>query len=432
MNRCFIVGVHDGAPPEAITAACAQYGGAALWARAALVIGAKHQLHAVAALVPPTTECRDTTGQLAAVAGWVDEALAAGHTAIVLASGDPLCFGIAGRLIDALGRDRVTVVPALSSLQLAAARLGLPWQDACLISVHGTDAGEWTPGARHDHGLAPLARAIGRHDTLLCLTSPANDPARIARLLLGVGLGETFRMDVAARLMAPDEAVFADLTPAEAAVRAFPQPNVVALRRVVPRVATPAFGLDDHAYVQRQPEKGLLTKCEVRAVSLARLGLTPAALVWDIGAGAGTVGLEAAQLCPEGHVYAIEKNSADAANARENARRRWVLNYTLVEARAPAGLDTWPDPDAVFIGGSGGELAGLIATCLARLKPGGRLVMNFVTVENLATAVTALKTAGVAWDIVQLSAARSQPILDLHRLVAQNPVWVVVANKENT
>ncbi|HET6719844.1 MAG TPA: precorrin-6y C5,15-methyltransferase (decarboxylating) subunit CbiE [Rhodocyclaceae bacterium] len=456
MKCCYIVGVHDNgviAPEVALggkfcnrwespwdeQSPRAERGesrdrAAMLWARCDLVIGAPHQLRAVDSLLREQAERRDSTGRLGAVASWVEQALADQLTVVVLATGDPLCFGIAGALIDKLGRERVVVLPHLSSLQLAAARLGLPWQDAKLVSVHAADAGEWAPGARHDHGLAPLARALTRHDKLLCLTSPANDPARIARLLLAAGLAQYFRIDVAARLASPNEAVFAELSPADVAVREFPQPNVVALRRVVPRRVRPAFGVEDHEYVQRQPRGdqngGLLTKFEVRAVSLAKLRLKPDALLWDIGAGAGTVGLEAAQLCPDGHCYAIEKNPADAANARENARRFGVFNYTLVDGKAPAGLAAWPDPDAVFIGGSGGELAGLIALCLDRLKPGGRLVMNFVTFENLATATTALKAAGVVWEIIQMSAARSQPILDLHRLAAQNPVWIVVATKE--
>ena len=129
-------------------------------------------------------------------------------------------------------------------------------------------------------------------------------------------------------------------------------------------------------------------------------------------------------------IESVKKNAGDAANARANARRLRASNYSLFEGRAPAGLDEWPDPDAVFIGGSGGELAELIALVLLRLKPGGRLVMNFVTLENLATATTALTAAGAVWDVTMLSAARSQPILDMHRLAAQNPVWIVTARKE--
>ena len=256
-------------------------------------------------------------------------------------------------------------------------------------------------------------------------TGPENTPARLARALIAAGYADETRLSIACRLLLPDEAVHIGLTLAEVAASAFPEPNVVLVEREVAVEDFPAFGLDDLEYVQRTPEKGLITKQEARALSLAKLRLKPDAVVWDIGAGSGSVGLECARLAPYGHVWAIEKNAGDAENARANAARFRVSNYTLCEGKAPEYLDGWPDPDAVFIGGSGGELATLIRLILARLKPGGRLVMNFVTLENLATATAALKDAGAAWDVVQLQASRSQPILDMHRMAAQNPVWVV-------
>ncbi|HRW65651.1 MAG TPA: precorrin-6y C5,15-methyltransferase (decarboxylating) subunit CbiE, partial [Candidatus Competibacter sp.] len=199
MTPCQVIGVHDDGA-AGLTAHAQE-----LLRAADLVIGAPHQLRVVASLLPEQTERRDANGRVTIVAAWVEEALSIGRRVVVLATGDPLYFGIAAGLIAALGRERVHVVPTLSSVQLAAARLGLPWHDAKLVSVHAADAGEWVPGARHDHGLAPLARAIGQHDLLFCLTSPANDPARLARLLLAAGLGEAFRLDVATRLNAPDE-----------------------------------------------------------------------------------------------------------------------------------------------------------------------------------------------------------------------------------
>ena len=155
-------------------------------------------------------------------------------------------------------------------------------------------------------------------------------------------------------------------------------------------------------------------------------------LVWDIGAGSGAVGLEAARLCPQGHVWAIEKNEADHAIAAANWAAFGISNYSLHHGKAPDGLDAWPDPHAIFIGGSGGELPALIELACQRLQAGGRLVMNFVTLENLATASQALQAQaprGIAWDVVQLQAARSRPILDMHRLAAENPVWLVCARK---
>jgi len=205
----------------------------------------------------------------------------------------------------------------------------------------------------------------------------------------------------------------------------------VLLWRVTPQPQPVRFGLADNTFVQRQPEKGLITKQEVRAVSLARLQLRASSVVWDIGAGSGSVGLEAARLCPQGHVYAIEKNEADFAIAGQNHATFGVSNYSLSHGKAPEGLDAWPDPDAVFIGGSGGELATLIEGILGRLRPGGNLVMNFVTLENLVTATAMLQgIEGVGWDVLQLQAARSKPILHMHRMAAENPVWIVCARRE--
>ena len=396
-------------------------------AAADLLIGAQRTLDLIAA-GPQKKQTMD--GQLGRVPEWIRTALEAGRSVAVLATGDPLCHGIAGFLIGKLGADPIEVLPAVSTLQLAFARLKKTWQTAKIVSVHSRDAGEWNVGATPDHGLYGLVRAAAEHPLIGVFTSPENSPERIARALIAAGHGDDFRLSVAARLGLPDERVFADLPLAEAASQRFPDPNIVVLERIAPPDTRATFGFDDADFVQRTPEKGLITKQEARALSLAKLCLRPDSRVWDIGAGSGSVGLEAARLARHGHVWAIEKNAGDAANARENARRLRASNYTLVEGKAPDTLDAWPDPDAVFIGGSGGELAGLIHLVLARLAPGGRLVMNFVTLENLATATTALSAAGAVWDVVQLQASRSQPILDMHRLAAHNPVWIVSAYKD--
>jgi precorrin-6Y C5,15-methyltransferase (decarboxylating) len=234
-------------------------------------------------------------------------------------------------------------------------------------------------------------------------------------------------MAVAEDLLRPEEQVHAQLNPADAARMRFSELNVVLLWRIRPRPRPVRFGLADGSFEQRQPERGLITKQEVRAVSLARLQLRVDSVVWDIGAGSGAVGLEAARLCPQGHVFAIEKNEADHAIAARNHAAFGVSNYTLHHGRAPEGLQAWPDPDAVFVGGSGGELVALIEQLLRRLRPGGRLVMNFVTLENLATATQTLQALGADWEVLQLQASRSRPILHMHRMAAENPVWLVCA-----
>lgn len=391
---------------------------------AGLVIGVGRTLDLLKTQLP-AAELRAMDGALARVPGWIAEARAAGQTVAVLATGDPLCHGIGGYLLGQLGGAGVRVLPAPSTLQIAFARWQKPWQDVPIASCHSQDAGEWQWGATPAHGLYPLLRAVALHRRVFAFTGPDNDPARLARALITAGYGDEVRLSLASRLLLADEMVAGDLSAVDVANRQFSDPSVVLIERLLD--AAPVFGRDDLDYLQRSPEKGLITKQEARALSLAKLRLKADSVVWDIGAGSGSVGLEAAGLAPLGHVWAIEKNAADAANARANAARFRVGNYTLDEGKAPALLDTWPDPDAVFIGGSGGELDELIRLILARLKAGGRLVMNFVTLENLATATSALKAVGAGWDVVQLQASRSQPILDMHRMAAQNPVWIVTA-----
>lgn len=401
-------------------------------AGASCVIGAGRTLELVAPHLAAHAKQHDMDGALLRVPEWITAALSEGQTVAVLATGDPLCHGIAKLLLEKVGAENIEILPAPSTIQLAFARLWRPWQQAQIVSVHSKDAGEWITGATPQHGLYALVRAVAEHDLLAVFTSPENGPERIARALLAVGYGDELRLSVASRLLLPDEEVSADLSLIDAAARKFASPNIVVIERIAPRSRRALFGFEDEEYVQRRPEKGLITKLEVRAVSLAKLGLTDDSIVWDIGACSGSVGLEAARIARRGHVWAIEKNAADAANARENAQILRATNYTLFEGKAPDQLDTWPDPDAVFIGGSGGELAGLIRLVLSRLKPGGRLVMNFVTIENLAAATGALAAAGADWEVVQLQAARSQPILDMHRLAAQNPVWIVTATRKET
>lgn len=321
------------------------------------------------------------------------------------------------------------MLPNVSTIQLACARLGIPWQEMKICSVHSRDAGEWQPGAGREHGLYSVLHAVQHHDRLAILTSPENTPDRIARMLLAEGMGDDFRMAVAEQLLQADERIVTDCAIADAALMRFAEPNVVLLWRATAAKNDVLFGLADERFRQRYPDKGLITKREVRAVSLARMQLRSDSIVWDIGAGSGAVGLEAARLCADGYVYAIEKNSDDFAIASDNCRNLGIHNYSLTHGKAPQGMEQWPAPDAVFIGGSGGELNELIRLILSRLKPNGWLVMNFVTFENVAIAIATLKSLDAEWDITQLQASRSRPILDMHRLAAENPVWILCATR---
>jgi precorrin-6Y C5,15-methyltransferase (decarboxylating) len=398
-----------------------------------LVIGAERTLALFESVLPAHAERRDLGGQMTGVPVWVAQAREAGRSVVVLATGDPLCHGIASFLVGKLGKESCEVLPNVSTLQWAFARLGLAWQEAKICSVHSKDAGEWSAGATPEHGLYALLQAARSHDLLAVLTSPDNTPARIARMLVSEGLGEAFRLSVVSGLFQNEnsraEKILGPLPASQCVALDCDDPNVVILQRREPRTREILFGLEDSAFIQRKPEKGLITKREVRAVSLARMQLRSDSVVWDIGAGSGSVGLEAARLCPQGHVYAIEKNEDDADNAAQNRQQLGLTNYTLVNDKAPSGMAAWPDPDAIFVGGSGGELDDLIRLGLQRLTNNGWLIMNFVTFENLNVALTTLGALGVSWDVTQLQASRSQPILHMHRLQAENPVWIVSAQK---
>jgi precorrin-6Y C5,15-methyltransferase (decarboxylating) len=189
------------------------------------------------------------------------------------------------------------------------------------------------------------------------------------------------------------------------------------------------LGIPDDEFEQRKPRRGLITKAEVRVVSLAKLCLRPDSTVWDIGTGSGSVAIEAARIARQGRVYAIEKNPEDCAIARRNCEKFGTANVTVVEGRAPEGLDTWPDPDGVFIGGSGGEMAEIIALACRRLREGGRVVVNAATIETLYGAVQALKAQEFAVDIVQVQVARSRPILHLTRFEALDPVFIITGRR---
>jgi precorrin-6Y C5,15-methyltransferase (decarboxylating) len=192
------------------------------------------------------------------------------------------------------------------------------------------------------------------------------------------------------------------------------------------------LGLSEDLFEQRKPKRGLITKTEVRVVSLAKMNLRQGYTVWDIGTATGSVAIEAARLIAPGPVFAIEKNEEDVGIARRNVERFEATNVTVVHGKAPAGLDQWPDPDAVFIGGSSGSMAALVRLAVERLKPGGRVVVNAATLENLHECVTGLKDCGWHADVVLMQVSRSRPILNLTRFESFDPVYIVTGSAETS
>jgi precorrin-6B C5,15-methyltransferase / cobalt-precorrin-6B C5,C15-methyltransferase len=196
------------------------------------------------------------------------------------------------------------------------------------------------------------------------------------------------------------------------------------------KTASQIFGLSDEIFIPRRPGSNVITKRDVRAISLAHLGLHRHTILWDIGSGTGSVAIEAAHLASAGHVYAIECNSEALAAIHANCHRLNAPNVTVIAGRAPQVLHDLPDPDAVFIGGSGGALTAILEVVQARLRPSGHLVVNLATIEHLSEAVEYLRQSAWEWECTLVNIAHTQQILDMTRFAAINPVFVLTASQK--
>jgi precorrin-6B C5,15-methyltransferase / cobalt-precorrin-6B C5,C15-methyltransferase len=350
--------------------------------------------------------------------GAVEQALAAGRPAVLLASGDPLWFGIGRLMLAQLGAERLRFHPAPSSLQLAFARLGRPWQDASWISLHGRDP-------------EPLAAALQKRPSALAvLTDPSRGGAEeVRRILAASGLEAAYAFWLCERLGHPAERVQRLAPGAPLPLDCDPLHLVLLIAELAAPITDPAvlplFGLDDGLFLQHDDRPGLMTKREVRIQLLADLELPERGVLWDVGAGVGSVGLEALRLRPGLRLWALEARGGSAALIAANAQRLGVGPAGISEGRAPEALVQLPDPDRVLIGGGGRERASVLAAVLQRLRPGGVVVIPLATLEALAELRPLLERAGCAVALAQLQAWRGAPLADGTRLAPLNPVLVL-------
>jgi precorrin-6Y C5,15-methyltransferase (decarboxylating) len=339
---------------------------------------------------------------------------------VVLASGDPLFYGTARYVCSKLGKDRFEVVPHVSSMQLAFARVKESWEEAFLANLSGQS----------------IERVIDRvrsSETAGLFTSDQWPATAVARALLDEGI-DYFQAYVCENLGSPDERVTQGSL-ADIAKDTFATPNVMILVRKAKvadkpgHVGTRLFGNPDECFLQSRPKRGLLTPAEVRSLALAELQLKPSSLVWDVGAGSGSVGLEAARIAREGRVHAIEMDPDDHALIRENAARFGVTNLDPVLGRAPEAWASLPDPDAIYVGGSGRDVAMLVEQAWQRLKPGGRLVTACNSIENLAAMHSLLRSRSNDAAYWMVNIARGIEQLDRIRFEAINPIFLIAATK---
>jgi precorrin-6Y C5,15-methyltransferase (decarboxylating) len=344
--------------------------------------------------------------------------LAGDQRVVVLASGDPNFYGVAPLVVKLLGADNVVIHPNVTAVQAACARLKISWQDAVVASLHG-------------RGFQALAGGLGRAAKLIIYTDPEHTPAAIARFLLDRGHSWA-RLTVLEDLGQPTERV-SRLTPEEAQGRDFSPLNLVVVeldhgagsREPGPGAPALRLGLPEDALVH---EAGLITKSEVRAIVLASLELYPGLILWDVGAGCGSVGLEASLLVPGGRIFAVERDPDRAAQIRANREKFGVENLEVILDEAPPCLADLPNPQRVFVGGGGRRLGDILRAVLGRLGPGGKVVLTAALLESLETARKIFRDAGWPVEVVHLQVSRSRPLSTDISLFALNPVWIVTGS----
>lgn len=319
----------------------------------------------------------------------------------VLFSGDTGFYSGARGLLPLLHDQGIEaeVLPGVSSVQILAARLGRPWQDWVLYSAHGADCD-------------PVAAVCGGKPAFF-LTGGPNGPARLCQELTQAGLGQ-LPVTVGENLGFEEEAV-SILAAQECARKTFAPLNVL-LAEPAPRYSRQVPGIPDSAFLRAE---GIpMTKQELRAVILSKLSVGPQDVCWDIGAGTGSVSVELALQCRA--VWAVERKPEALRLTQANREKFGTWNLRLVEGAAPDALDGLPIPDAVFVGGSSGDLPEILQA-IRCANPKARVCITAISLETLHTAMTQLKEP----EITQIAVSQSKPVGQLHLLLAKNPVFLV-------
>jgi precorrin-6Y C5,15-methyltransferase (decarboxylating) len=354
---------------------------------------------------------------------------------VVLASGDPLFYGIGRALLDTIPRHDLVFIPHVSSVQLAFARVKEAWHDARVLSAHGRTMD------------ALQAAVVLREPKIAVLTDSVNDPAAVARLLHANGADDEYLLWICENLGGPDERVSC-CAPAEVCAGAFSPLNVVILLRKAQGSAfdgeesrphhlsaegplVPVLGISESVLLDSPDSdgRGMITRREVRLLALCYLELRATDVLWDVGAGTGSVSIEAARLSAHLDIHAVERDAAAFARLQANVARFGAGRVNAVCGEAPDALAGLPDPDAVFVGGSGGKLPDILRAAVARLRPSGRLVVTCITLENSSSGWQMLAELGLAPEATTVQLAHSRPLGRLHCMEPEHPITILRGRK---
>ena len=340
------------------------------------------------------------------------ESLSGGKKVVVLASGDPFFYGIGKLLSKEFKANEIVAIPNLSSVQIAFSRICESWEDAQVISLHG-------------RSIKGLAQKIATSRKVAILTDETNTPAAICAYLKKFNLNR-FRITLLENIGCPDEKI-TDMNLEECGNYPASALNIIVLRSRETREHG-LFSLDDTKLERKGSRKGLITKRDIRVLSISLMDLRKDSILWDIGSGSGSISIEAARICPDGYVYAIERDS-ESCGIIENNMIASAVDAHIVHGTAPDVLEQLPDPDAVFIGGTGGNMESIIEYCLKRIRKGGKIVMNITRMDSLSRSLRKLKELETESAVTLVNISKSVPMQDSFRFSPLNPIFIVEARK---
>ena len=338
---------------------------------------------------------------------------------VVLASGDPLYFGIGSLLIRSIGADMVNIYPNITSIAAVFARIKEPWHDVHVISMHGREQRN------------ALLSALAKKEKIALFTDSNNNPAMIAKLLIENNRSD-FKICVLEQLGTSSEHIeWYELN--NAAEKTFSEPNMVVLKRNPVEVediepeGNPYLGMPESCF---DHQDGLITKAEVRAVTISKLHLLPDSILWDLGAGSGSISIESSCFITTGVIFAVEQHKKRIIQIQNNKKRYNVNNLEIIHTKLPQGLGNLPQPDRIFIGGGGRDLEKIIKAASSRLKKNGIIVINTVLIQNIEAALQPLKKAGFKTDFIQIQVNNRKDMPWGERLESQNPVWIITGKRK--
>lgn len=356
------------------------------------------------------------------ISGFISQVIehACHHDICLLASGDPLFFGIGQLLLQAAGKANIDVdiIPSLSSVQLACAHYGWSSQHLTMLSVHGRP-------------LDGLVVRLQQADEFALLTDGVNTPQVVGQHLHRFG-EDHWQIHVCEALGGVDERcrtfTVAELVAGHAS-EVNPL-NLMLLRRgnQSPWNGRPGHVADEH-YAKRTPAQGLITKAPIRAVAIANLNLTPDSIMWDIGSASGSVAIESAKQTWRGQTFAIECNPDCFEMLAINRELHKVDNLQIIKHKAPTGLEALPAPNAVFCGGSRGQMSAIYSHVMQVLMPGGRFIVSAVTLDSVTELFNLCRQHEIEPQILMLNVSKTKPLAHYTSYQAENPIHLFIIEK---